>query len=145
MANFSGALCVAFGERSRGSVFQTDLPFRQESRGFKNPRLLRDRPSDGAAGTYKFYAVIFGESMAGRFLRIFEGHGVWLLAKGHAGQSERLTLATHCMRTYNLGTNADTRIIKRRQPKWRGEAFLFAFCSLGREKRPLLFGRMGHF
>ena len=35
--------------RSRGSVFQTGSPFRRGDRGFKNPRLLRDRPTDGAA------------------------------------------------------------------------------------------------
>ena len=34
---------------SRGSVFQTGLPFRRESGGVENPRLLRDRPTGGAA------------------------------------------------------------------------------------------------
>ena len=55
---------------------------------------LRDRPTDGAALAHKFYAVIFGESIAGRFLRIFEERCVWLLAKGHAGQSFRLACLT---------------------------------------------------
>ena len=38
---------------SRGSVFQTGLPFWARIRGFKNPRLLRDRPTDGAARAAK--------------------------------------------------------------------------------------------
>ena len=35
---------------SHGSVFQTVLPYRAGIRRSKAPRLLRDRPSDGAAG-----------------------------------------------------------------------------------------------
>ena len=35
--------------RSRGSVFQTGLPLWARNRGSKDPRLLRDRPTDGAA------------------------------------------------------------------------------------------------
>ena len=93
---------------SRGSVFQTGLPFRQESGGFENPRLLRDRPSDGAAWVAKIIAGV-----ACRFMRVYTGierrceqvaarallgrEGMILCAvyavecsNGHAGQSFRL-------------------------------------------------------
>ena len=46
-------LCVLRGNWRRlgscGSVFQTGLPLWARNRGSKDPRLLRDRPSDGAA------------------------------------------------------------------------------------------------
>ena len=50
---------IALGERCEysvgppESVFQTGLPFRQGYRGFENPRLFKDRPTDGAALVHK--------------------------------------------------------------------------------------------
>ena len=32
-----GVVCASYGEGARGSVFQTGLPFRQESGGLKTP------------------------------------------------------------------------------------------------------------
>ena len=40
-----------------GSVLQTVSPFRRESGGVETPRLLRDRPSDGAALVAKICAI----------------------------------------------------------------------------------------
>ena len=45
-------------KRVSGSVFQTGLPFRQESEGLKTPRLLRDRPTDGAARACNFMRAL---------------------------------------------------------------------------------------
>ena len=45
---------------SRGSVFQTGLPLWTGYRGSEDPRLLRDRPTDGAAWTAKIYAGFMG-------------------------------------------------------------------------------------
>ena len=52
------------------------LAFQARIRGFENPRLLRDRPSDGAAVVRE------------NFMRIV--WGVQVVAEGHAGQSFRL-------------------------------------------------------
>ena len=49
---------------SRGSVFQTVLPFGHGIRGFKNPRLLRDRPTDGAAFRQLRIKLIEGQLLA---------------------------------------------------------------------------------
>ena len=49
------------GARSSWSVFQTGLPLWASNRGSKDPRLLRDRPTDVAAWTEKIYAGFTGE------------------------------------------------------------------------------------
>ena len=51
------------GARSRGSVFQTGLPLWARIRGVENPRLLRDRPSDGLHLCAKNYAGFMVESL----------------------------------------------------------------------------------
>ncbi len=80
------SLCVLRGDRrrrgSRGAVFQTGLPFGRESGGLKTPRLLRDRPTDGAARACNFMRAL---RASGRRLWLGYGRfrGDWLCkAKG---------------------------------------------------------------
>ena len=54
---------------SCGSVFQTGLPLWARNRGSKDPRLLRDRPADGAAWARK--------NLCGGGLRIGSGEDDW--------------------------------------------------------------------
>ena len=68
---------------SRGSVFQTGLPLWARNRGFENPRLLRDRPTDGAARACNFMRAL---RASGRRLWLGYGRfrGDWLCrAKGY--------------------------------------------------------------
>ena len=66
VAAYFGWSCGDSNARRVTRVSLSDwLALQASIRGFENPRLLRDRPSDGAAMAVKIYAVIFGALRAG--------------------------------------------------------------------------------
>ena len=83
---FVRVLCGSWRRlRARGAVFQTGLPLWARIRGFENPRLLRDRPTDGAAWAARIYEGLRGMGdWPFVVLNTIEG------GYDHAGQSFRL-------------------------------------------------------
>ena len=73
-------------EGARGSVFQTGLPFRQESGGLKTPGFLRDRPTDGAALDGEIYTSAGG----GVGAQVMVGGCAGMVSQGCGGNDVRV-------------------------------------------------------
>ena len=77
---------------SCGSVFQTGLPYRAGIQGSKAPRLLRDRPTDGAAFCAKIYACRLRWKLWFCCVRMYARLSGYVMSMvGHTGQSFRLS------------------------------------------------------